>query len=206
MKKNSTLPEFINNISSARELTLVGPFAAARTEWPTPCVFIDAGNRHQTSNPLHYSVGDGDSAWAPVDHLLPEEKDYSDLAFVLSVLPDHISRLSLVGFLGGRRDHEFINLGEIHRYLKGRVTPAECNIDFSVCAYSAGKWALDLKGIFSLLALEPADVRVLGHCRYQIPVTQPLVPLSSRGLSNEGWGIVELTTSAPIFVFKNPFT
>ena len=206
MKKNNSFTDFLIKINAAKELTLVGPFAATRAEWPSPCVFIDGGNRHQTKNPLHYSVGDGDSAWAPVDHLLPEEKDYSDLAFVLSLLPDHISRLSLVGFLGGRRDHEFINLGEIHRFLKGRVTAAECNIDFSVCAYSAGKWSLDLKGIFSILALEPADVRLLGSCRYQIPVTQPLTPLSSHGLSNEGWGIVELTASNPVFVFKNPFT
>jgi hypothetical protein len=47
---------------------------------------------------------------------------------------------------------------------------------------------------------------MLGNCRYQIPVTQPLTPLSSHGLSNEGWGLVELIINNPIFVFKNPFT
>jgi thiamine pyrophosphokinase len=206
VNKSTSLQEFLKGVGPINELTLVGPFAAARKEWPTPCVFVDGGNRHQSEHPLHYSVGDGDSAWAPVDHLLPEEKDLSDLAFVLSHVPDQVKRLSLVGFLGGRRDHEFINLGEIHRYLKTRKQPTECNVDYSVCAYSAGHWRLDLKGIFSLLALEPTDVRMLGNCRYQIPVTQPLTPLSSHGLSNEGWGLVELIINNPIFVFKNPFT
>lgn len=200
------LPEFLNGLGAITELTLVGPFAAARKQWPAPCIFVDGGNRHQTGDPLHFSVGDGDSAWAPVDHLLPEEKDLSDLAFVLSHVPDQVARLSLVGFLGGRRDHEFINLGEIHRFLKTRKQATECNVDYAVCAYSAGKWSLDLKGIFSLLVLEPTDVRLLGNCHYQIPVTQPLTPLSSHGLSNEGWGLIELTSNNPIFVFKNPFT
>lgn len=199
-------PDFLRLLDGHEELTLVGPLAAGRAQWPEPCIFVDGGNRHQTPSPLHYSVGDGDSAWRPVDHQLPEAKDYSDLAFVLKHVPVHISRLSLVGFLGGRRDHEFTNLGEIHRFLKTRARATECNVDFSVCAYSAGLWPLELKGIFSLLALEPTQIRLRGDCRYQLPETQALTPLSSHGLSNEGWGIVEVQVSNPILVFKNPFT
>lgn len=197
---------FLSQLTSVQEVTLVGPLAAPRAKWPEPCIFIDGGSRHQGQSPLHISVGDGDSSVEQVDHLLPAAKDFSDLAYVLRHMPQHLSRLSMVGFLGGRRDHELINLGEIHRFLCTRPKPTECDLDWSVCGFSAGKWPLQLKGVFSVVALEPTQLTMTGDCAYPLPVATPLGVLSSHGLSNEGFGIVEIRNDGPVFVFKNPFS
>lgn len=197
---------FLTHLNAFGEITLVGPFAAQRKEWPTPSIFIDAGARHKSSHPLHFSVGDGDSADVPLDFTLPAEKDYSDLAFVLSQLPNSIIRLSMVGFLGGRKDHELLNLGEVHRFLTRRSVATECDIDWSVCGLSAGQWVLKLNGLFSLVAFTPIKAAVTGDCRYQLKGITELEAFSTHGLSNEAWGQVALNISGPVFIFKNPFT
>ncbi|MFI5391452.1 MAG: hypothetical protein ACHQYQ_08830, partial [Bacteriovoracales bacterium] len=66
---------------------------------------------------LDISVGDGDSSNFPMDFNLPEEKDYSDLKFALDLIPPNVEKINLWGFLGGRRDHEIINFGEVNNWL-----------------------------------------------------------------------------------------
>lgn len=197
---------FLTQLKPFSEITIVGPLAAKRESWPEPAIFVDGGSRHQTDSLLHFSVGDGDSADHEVDFLLPEEKDFSDLAYVLKNIPDHIERLSMVGFLGGRRDHEFINFGEIHRFLRSRTKKTECDLDWAVCAFSSGRWPLKLTGFFSLVAMEDATVTITGDCRYSLPNPTEIKALSSHGLSNEASGVVEITCDLPVFIFKNPFS
>lgn len=112
----------------------------------------------------------------------------------------------MVGFLGGRRDHELINLGEIHKFLCTRTKPTECDLDWAVCGFSPGKWPLQIKGIFSVLAFEATKITLTGDCAYQLREPTALSLLSSHGLSNEGFGIIELRNDEPVFVYKNPFS
>jgi len=198
---------FLSHLASSfKEVTLVGPFAAAREEWPVPSIFVDRGSLHKTDDPLHFSIGDGDSAPLALDYTLPRDKDLSDLAFVLSHLPQNISRVSMVGFLGGRRDHELINLGEVHRFLSNRTSAAECDLDWSVCAFSAGQWYLDFKGIFSLVCFESCMVELIGSCQFQLLEPTKIEAVSSHGLSNQAHGALSLKCSRPVFIFKNPFS
>ncbi len=199
-------PQFLDQLSRVEEVTLVGPLAASRPTWPEPCIFIDGGSRHQGTSPLHISVGDADSSVGKIDHLLPAQKDYSDLAYVLGQLPMHLKRLSMVGFLGGRRDHELINLGEVHRFLCSRHNPTECDLDWSVCGFSPGRWHLKLQGGFSLLTFETTKVTLTGDCAYRLVEPTELKLMSSHGLSNEGFGVVELRNDGPVFILKNPFS
>lgn len=198
--------QFLKALQHFDEMAIVGPFANPRKDWPVPAIFVDSASRFQGDDPLHVSVGDGDSSLNELDVMLPPEKDFSDLAYVLSQIPAHIRRLSMVGFLGGRRDHELLNLGEIHRFLQKRSAPVECDLDWAVCAFSEGQWPLLLKGLFSLIVFAPTEVQLTGACRYPIAQPKTLEIVSSFGLSNEGFGEVELRCRGPVFVFKNPLT
>lgn len=184
-------------------MTLVGPLADPQASWPTPAIFVDRGNQFQTNHPLHISVGDGDSAARPVDQPLPEAKDFSDLAFALSQLSPAVRKVILLGFLGGRRDHEWMGLGETFRFLSQRTHPCACSFDGKIDGFSAGEWALDLRGVFSVLALKDTRLQLTGECRFQLPRLEPFSALSSHGLSNEGHGPVNLICEDPVFIFKN---
>lgn len=197
---------FLKRLAGHNEVTVVGPLAQKREQWPDPTIFVDGGSRHQSNNQTQFSVGDGDSSFHQVDHLLPSEKDFSDLAYVFKFLPDNLKRVAMVGFLGGRRDHEMINLGETHHFLKSRPQPTEVDIDWTICAFSAGLWHLQFTGLFSLIAFEEALVRLTGSCRYKLEKPTLLPTVSSLGLSNESNGLVEIETNRPVFIFKNPFT
>lgn len=203
MKTTDRWRDFLSKIHHTPEVTLVGPFAEARREWPTPCIFVDRGNQFQTPHPLHISVGDGDSAAHAVDQPLPATKDYSDLAYALAHIPAATSKVNLLGFLGGRRDHEWLNIGETQRFLQNRTHPTECHFDQAVAGLSAGGWSLNLTGTFSVFAFRDTKVQMTGACRFQLNHETLLEALSSHGLSNEGHGDVRIVCRDPIFIFKN---
>ena len=76
-------------------------------------------------------------------------------------------------------------------------------MDTAVEAFSAGEWDFEADGLFSLVLFAPCAVTLGGSCRYPIPAGTPVRPLSSFGLSNEGFGRMVLTADAPVFVFHN---
>src|SRR4051794_25182624 len=134
----SAWAEFLTAIASEEEVTLVGPLYHQRHTPLMPTVYVDGGTRFRNEGGWAaghgghsafptVSVGDGDSSGGSLDELLPSEKDYSDLAFVLRSLPASVNEVTLLGFLGGRRDHELANLGEVNEYLKAR--PRTCRVD-----------------------------------------------------------------------------
>lgn len=206
VKKKKRWDDFLLALRHYQELNVVGPMAMERNDWPVPAIFVDSANRYQQGDPLHVSVGDGDSAWGPLDVELPPDKDFSDLAFALSQIPHHIQRVAMVGFLGGRRDHELLNFGAIHHFLKTRKSPVEVDMDWSVIGLSAGAWPLLLQGLFSLVVFEPARIQMAGKCKYTLSKPTLIQPVSSHGLSNEGFGEVRLESDGPFFIFKNPLT
>ena len=194
-----SLQDYLKQYPDAKEITLLGPMDCEPGALSEPLILVDGGARHATPG-LGVRVGDGDSSLHPMDHYLDKDKDMSDLAYVLDNLPHTLERLRLCGFLGGRRDHEMFNFGEIHRFLKGRSGPVRVTFDDQTAAYSQGRWEFEHHGLFSLATVEPCRVTLGGACRYPIPEPRTVNPLSSLGLSNEGHGIIFVHSDGPVFI------
>jgi thiamine pyrophosphokinase len=191
-----------NFLGSRPDVTLVGPLATSLDLDPsTKVIYVDGGLNVQ-GGPAGLSIGDGDSSTQPLDILLPREKDVSDLAFVLHCLPDTIRSVAAHGFLGGRRDHEWINLGEFYSFM---CRHSDCHIalENSGRFVPAGESSVPLFGIFSILAFQETNISITGACKYQ--QTQPTVfsALSSLGLSNDGFGEVRITCDRPVLIWQN---
>ena len=183
-------------------IDIVGPyFQPAQQVYEEPVVFVDRGAAYRKGRE-GFSVGDGDSAAETLDHRIPGDKNISDLAFVLGCLPDRFHQVRLLGFLGGRRDHELFNFGEAHHFLKGRPYPQRVLIDDKAVGHAAGSWQLELSGVFSLAVLETALVTLHGNVRYSLPQPTEIKPLSSLGLSNVASGSVGIHSNQPFFVFS----
>jgi len=175
-----------------------------------PTIYVDGGSDYrqpasstESSLPL-ISVGDGDSTTGKLDEVLPAQKDYSDLAFVLRGLPQNILAVEMLGFLGGRRDHELANFGEVHAFLKTRTEFCRVEMhsaDQSVIAFARGSLTIDIQGTFSVMVLEPSAVKIEGACDYPLSGDVTLPVASSHGLSNKGRGRVVITSDQPCFVF-----
>lgn len=167
-----------------------------------PVIFVDGGlNKREGKNGI--AVGDGDSADAAMDVYLSPDKDFSDLAYALGLIPQHFDQLQLLGFIGDRRDHELLNLGEVSHYLAARTQPCHARFEQNIVGYSAGEWEIEVHGTFSLITFTPATVVLSGNCKYPIRAGTTIRPVSSFGLSNEGFGKIMFSTSAPLFVFHN---
>jgi len=98
-------------------ITLIGPLFKAEDKdlvLPGPVIYID-------TDPVDligkgFLVGDGDTSKEKMDLLLDRKKNYSDLSFVLSHIETQFKVIRALGFLGGRKDHEFINFGEFFNF------------------------------------------------------------------------------------------
>jgi thiamine pyrophosphokinase len=201
-------PEFLSNISN--QAAVVGPMLERARPVVMPTVFVDGGSdflkESLALSPREWpviSVGDGDSAAGALDERLPARKDYSDLAFVLRGLPASVTSLELFGFLGGRRDHELANFGEVHNFLAARAQAvANFHEDSSISVIGfTGRLEMEIDGVFSVLAFESADVNISGDCEYKYD--GPIEPVVSLGLSNAGHGRVALRAESPAFLFLN---
>lgn len=195
-----SLGSYLSQFPEATEIHLVGPMPlqAPIDDLPEPVIFVDGGLRWRRQ-PIGLSVGDGDSAEITPDLLLSREKDFSDLAFVLSHIPTRFQSLMLHGFSGGRRDHELLVWGEIHHWLKDRS--ARVAIDNQVFAISKSALPLHHHGTFSLICFEPSAVRMTGDIQYALEDEITLAPLRSKGLSNMASGSFRVECTQPVFVF-----
>ncbi len=164
-----------------------------------PVIYIDGGAQFRRQDE-GLAVGDGDSHDGILDEKLNPIKDYSDLAYVLASLPAHFNEICLYGFLGGRRDHEWANLGEAHAFLKQRHQATQLHFGSRISGFSSGRWQLEIDESFSLLCLEASKVKLDGECRYQLKQKTSMEPLCSHGLSNVGHGAVILQTDKPVFI------
>lgn len=195
---------FLSEIGGQERLVIVGPLLKDFyiSSERRPIVYVDGGvkARNPQADGPSIAVGDGDSSVSALDVVLPTEKDYSDLAFVLRHLPLGARHLELRGFLGGRRDHELANFGEVHEFLKRRGNFSTVAFDDSVIAFSAGRLQKEIHDSFSLMVLEPCSVTIRGKCKFAVEKPLLLSPLSSHGLSNVGNGLVEFEVTGPAFV------
>lgn len=194
--------QFLRSLRGADEVTIVGPLLPPNIPLAEPLIFVDGGCAFRGDH-SGISVGDGDSYSGSLDYVLPKEKNFSDLAFVLGAIPKNIKFVRLFGFLGERRDHELLNFGEAHRFLNASESRREIIFDNSIIGFSAGQWTFSAEGTFSVVSLSETRIRLRGSCRYQIPELGEMGALSSLGLSNVGWGEIQLQCESPIFIFFN---
>lgn len=193
--------DYLNRFKICNEITLVGPLLIDSFVQEDPIVFVDGAVHFKTSSHIGYSIGDGDSSTFKLDQKLNPHKDLSDLAFVLKDLPSNFKNIKLKGFLGGRKDHELMNLAEVHQFLKNR-TQTSVSFDNLIIAKSLGKWSINYKGIFSLFCFSETLLSLQGDCLYSLN-TNRLRPASSHGLSNVSKGTIELKNDNPLFIFLN---
>lgn len=198
--------QFLIDLSRSSQVVLVGPLLEAAFQPTGPTVYVDGGtlfrnHAFENGNFPIVSVGDGDSGTARLDKVLEKEKDYSDLAFVLRHLPDSIRHVELMGFLGGRRDHELINYGEVHHFLRLKKNFTTVRFDTRVLAFCGGAFNLEIHGSFSVVTFELATVFISGACKYSLKAPERLDVVSSYGLSNEGFGVVTFESIQPCFIF-----
>ncbi len=190
----------MHSYKSQQNLTLVGPLLEPVEDFEEPIIFVDGGANFRKGD-IGLSVGDGDSFSGKMDEPLNKNKDYSDLAYVLAGIPQHFRNLSLHGFLGGRRDHELLNIGEVCAFLKHQPKNSTVNFDNKICCYGKGEWQLESHQTFSLMSLQPVKVQLTGEVKYPITKLTELSPLSSLGLSNEGQGQFDLKCDGPLLLF-----
>ncbi len=227
---------FLLWLSSQEELVVLGPIAPlsslntlslppalSNQEW----VFAIDGGRDRLShypslrNSKVFSIGDGDSSsFFEHDLLYPPEKDDSDLALGLDLIlshstPERLKKIHFLGFWGGERDHEWMNLGEIYERLLKKTLGLEAHA-LEVFLYSeknqlilqgqrAGQTHFHHQGVFSLFSFEAWSPRIQGEIRYPLEGQKIIKPFSSHLLSNEARGDFQVHSQTPFFIyFRKP--
>ena len=193
------LEKYLEEFSHESTLYIIGPLASEISVNTLPLIFVDGGARFR-KGAEGISLGDGDSFEGELDLKLNKNKDFSDLSFALKHIPQHFSEIHLIGFLGERRDHELMNLGEVSLFMKTRTGETKVFFDTSIIAFASGSYKIEHAGTFSLFGFEDSDLSVAGDCDY--PFKGELRGLSSHGLSNIGSGEISILTSRPLFFFK----
>jgi len=180
------------------------PILAQKLDFPLPypTIFVDGGTKFEkVLAPISkLSVGDGDSYPAALDINLEANKDFTDLSFALCLIPKSIKQLLLLGFIGGRRDHELAVLGEIHQFLKHHEDKTQVIFDQIYLGFSPGSYTIELNGLFSILVLESTQLKMTGKCQFPLTDFTLMTPLSGLGISNHGEGMVNLTCHGPFFL------
>lgn len=168
-----------------------------------PQVAVDGGVRF-ARDPVLWA-GDGDSSPAQ-PAFFKRDQDMTDLRFCLDGIRGWSwEELHLFGFLGGRYGHTLANLGEIHGEMKRRPLFRRAvfhdGLSPAIFFFCAGAHALSLHGLFSVLAIEETRVSIGGACLYAADETL-LPPLSGRGVSNRGEGLVSFQGDKPFMVVQ----
>jgi len=197
------LDEYLSQFSKeCTTINVIGPFSKSENELIEPIIYVDSATQFRINN-KGFSVGDNDSFSGTLDEILPIDKDFSDLSYVLSKLCPQFNEINLFGFLGGRKDHEMINLLEAYQYLKMQNQKTKVSFDQKIIGFSKGSWAIDIHGIFSIIAFEELEIEITGQCKFEVDKSRCFKPLSSHGLSNIGSGEVHIQSSQPFFLFLN---
>ena len=197
--------EFVNT----QEWTLVGPMGPVLANFlsSNPILCVDGGADFTPK--MDIWVGDGDSAInvfdSPNIFKFSPKKSESDLALALNLLSQTAPRtLHLWGFVGGRKDHELLNLGEVMQYLENKNQCEAIFYDGSqqpvYRLLAPGDWVFPHTGIFSVASFKPAKLKILGDVSYPLTEMTDLTPLSSLGLSNSAQGEVQIINQGPVLV------
>jgi thiamine pyrophosphokinase len=150
-------------------------------------------------------MGDGDSSKV-IMNIKKTSQNSSDLAFVLSKLSGKLRPRTCLfaGFLGGRIDHQLFNLGEMAHYLK-KFTQNNAplfQIDDKILFVGSGVYTLKIHGPFSVASFGPNKIKISGDCDFKSNSWLKIPTLSSRGLSNMGFGEIKIETQTPLAIIR----
>ncbi len=188
------------------EAVLLGPLASTfPEEWGhLPIIGVDGGASLAEPSRFDFTLGDGDSLIHKIEldqHFSPK-KSQSDLALALSILPPGPWKLHLLGFGGGRLDHQMMNLGELSHWLtqSGGNLYLVLSEDERLLGFAPGKFQIEIRGLFSLFSAHESRFSIAGDCHY--PLEESIIaPLSSQLLSNFGEGLVSISSTRPFFCY-----
>ncbi len=202
------IARFQRQCAVGAQVAIVGPMLPVCPNLPVgPALFVDGGVRWRadlspdSAHPA-LSVGDADSCGdLPLDIVLDRKKDCSDLEYALGVLqPLSLGGLMLLGFLGGRRDHEWINLAVVANFLSGQQQLC-ARFGDAVYVFAPGEYNLYHRGIFSLVHFDAADTSIRGQVDYPLVPAAHMRPRSGHGLSNEAHGEFVVASNAVTLCF-----
>ena len=192
------------------ELLIVGaaPFAVAALPpqiASLPTIAVDGGIDAAPDAVMW--IGDGDSGFKPqnIPSGFKEDQSKTDLAYTLEIIRSWAwHSLHLAGFWGGRFDHALAVLGALHAEMKirpgiQRLTLYQPLGEVGAVMLPAGAHDMPVEKDFSVLCLEPATISLSGAAAYAAD-NLLLSPLSGRGISNKGGGIVHFQTDAPVLI------
>ena len=205
-----------SHIYDANRLVLIGPMLKKKMNesalstlglLTTPQIALDGGIKYAPRPDLW--VGDGDSAGVvhpDIPYFAKLNQDETDFQFCLQQIHSWAwSELHIFGMLGGRRDHEWANLGAVYSAAKYKAGFRKA-IFYGSCFESEfyilpkGETKIQIEGLFSLLAFEPAVVTLSGQCQYPANKIE-LEPFSGRGISNLGFGLINVESNVPMLIY-----
>ncbi|MBT3981649.1 MAG: hypothetical protein HOE90_09875 [Bacteriovoracaceae bacterium] len=193
-------PQILSYLNKSTKLTMVGPMPCEPLTGDGPFLFVDGGADKRGKH-TGASVGDGDSLKGPTDISIPCEKNYSDLAHALSLVPTQIEEIKLVGFMGGRWDHQLGNFFEALSFLKHKDNTL-MNFEDKIHIFSAGSFNFCFAEQFGVFCLEKQKISLTGNVKYPLSEEVELMPMSSHGVSNVSFGAFQITTSGPMILAK----
>lgn len=201
------MTNIINDCKGLSSLTIIGPLAKSLPKaLSSPTLFVDGAIKLRPKKPDMpcFAVGDGDSSNPDLmDKLLPPKKDVSDLGYLLQTLPP-IPHVELWGFVGGRIDHQIAVWGEAHQYLLHSLGYISFDSGRSGYFFSGKKsHKVQVQEGFSLFSIEPNEFKIHGEVEYSVNQFMRINPLSSLGLSNTGFGSVELEARRPLLLIPS---
>ncbi len=188
------------------KLILIGPLLNSENslEFEDKVIFVDGGLNFKdlVKSKEFTSIGDNDSSKTECEIKLNVYKDRSDLHHALYHNPKY-QEYDLYGFLGGRLDHEFFNLGECFHFIDhlGHKTKANFyqNEELKLQILPKGKHSIIINGQFSISSLNHMKIEIAGAAKYKGSFN--FSPLSSQGLSNISDGIVKINSDSTFFLF-----
>ncbi len=146
-------------------------------------------------------VGDNDSTTNKKHQFssqFKKDKNFSDFEGALEAIAGDYNTINCFGFLGGRKDHEYINIATSHRYLLDKEDMI-INFENKVKVLSMGEYKFSHHELFSLLSFSETDISMNGDISY--PYSGSLKKLSAHGLSNKAFGEFIIKTTSPLVIF-----
>jgi thiamine pyrophosphokinase len=198
------------SLAHSKEWTLVGPMGPQVPEGLVTHSLLSVDGGARFTSHMDIWIGDGDSYTENVNcqniFRFPPQKSHSDFSLALSLFTTLDSLvLHCWGFLGGRKDHEIFNFGEVLRFLETspntEVYFYESNGKVAAKCFGRGEWSLNYQGTFSLACIKSVKIKLSGACEYSLENETELGPLSSLGLSNSASGVFTLVNQGPIIIF-----
>lgn len=171
--------------------------------------FVDGGldrflETTKSKKPLQsQSIGDQDSSRFEMDIKLNPHKEESDLSVTLDLISEKVDQpeICALGFLGGRRDHEYFNLKSFANFVDSKKSFA-CHLSRELTVFTRDEfWHFDHHGLFSLFSFRDSHYSIQGEVIY--PIENALIPsLSSQLLSNEAEGEFRVKASQAFFFYR----